>query len=318
MKLGSIEIPEGGILAPMAGISCVPFRRLCLEMGAALAVTELVSGDALLRHTLRHQERIERAPRERILVGQILGRTPEQIGEAARTLEEEGVDAVDLNFGCPARKVVAHGGGSAFLKEPARIGEAVRAAVASVKVPVSVKLRAGFDLGRPVAVEAAQYAAGEGAAAIFVHGRYREQIHSGPVHLEVIAAVKQAVAVPVIGNGGIRTLKDANRMKAETGCDAVMIGQGATTNPWIFGEILAGRSSSRSAEECIAAVTKLLGYYLEWAGPRRASVEMRKFAAWMVRGLPGAVSFRRRLGEATSPEALLELLRIVEQPTIVE
>jgi len=318
MKLGSIDISEGGILAPMAGISTVPFRRLCIEMQASLCVTELVSGDALLRHTLRHRERIERAPGEKILVGQILGRTPDQIAEAALTLEEEGCDAVDLNFGCPARKVVRNGGGSAFLKEPQRIGEAVKAATARVKVPVSVKIRAGFDTGNPVAVEAAKYAAGEGAVAIFVHGRYREQIHSGPVHLDVIAAVKQAVAVPVVGNGGIRTLKDANRMKAETGCDAVMIGQGAATNPWIFQEIRAGRASSRSAEECIAAVTKLQGYYLEWAGPRRTSVEMRKFAAWMVRGLPGAVDFRRRLGEATTPEALLDLLHLVESPTKVD
>jgi len=314
MRIGNIEIPRGAVLAPMAGVTCVPFRRLCIELGAALTVTEMISADALLRSAVRHRERIEKAPGERILAGQILARSPEQFAEAARAIVDMGADIVDLNFGCPSRKVIKTGGGAAFAKDPDRIAASVRAVVGAVDVPVTVKLRAGWKKGHATAPEAARLAEREGACAVFIHGRYRDQVHSGPVDLEVIKSVKQSVSVPVVGNGGIRKLEDAGRMLSESGCDMIMIGQGATTNPWIFSAVQSAlkpggaRTQKVTDPERISTVKKLFDYYVEWAGEKRACLEIRKYAAWLVRGIPGAAGFRRNLGRVTSQAVLDEML----------
>jgi tRNA-dihydrouridine synthase B len=320
MRIGPFEIAAGAFLAPMAGITNPPFRRLCRELGAALTVTELISCHAVLHLFAKERNRrrprgvktlalLERYPGERPLVVQLYGRDPEPMAEAARIVAGEGADIVDLNFGCPARKVVKDGLGCgvALMRDPPLAGAIAAAVVSAVDVPVTAKHRAGWSAAEKNAAEVARALEGAGVAALCVHGRTREQGHAGPVDLDAIAAVVAAVSIPVVGNGGIRGPGDAAELLRRTGCARVAVGQGAKGNPWIFREIAGGPGAPGLAER-VATCRRHLELYLEWCGEGRAVLEMRKHACWYLKGFEGAAAVRRRMGEAVDAAAFFRLL----------
>lgn len=320
MKIGPFEIGPGACLAPMAGITNPPFRELCREKGASLTVTELVSCHSLQFLLAKQKNRarklgkktasiIERYPGEAPLAVQIFGRDPEAMAEAARIVAGEGADIVDLNFGCPARKVIKNGEGSgvALMRDPPLLEEIARRVVRAVDVPVTAKTRLGYSPNERNAVDIARRIEGSGVQALCVHARTRDQGHSGPVDLELLAEVVDAVGIPVIGNGGIRSKADADRMMQKTGCDRVAVGQGSKGNPWIFSE-LSGGPASASLEDRIAVCRRHLELYVRWIGEERAVVEMRKHAAWYLKGFAGAAALRGTLGSAVDIASFHRLL----------
>ncbi len=320
LRIGPFEIAPGAFLAPMAGITNPPFRRLCRELGAALTVTELISCHAVLHLFAKERNRrrargtktlalLEHAPGERPFVVQLYGRDPEPMAEAARIIAGEGADIIDLNFGCPARKVVKDGLGCgvALMRDPSLVGRIAGAVKAAVDVPVTAKIRAGWSAAEKNAAEVARVLEEAGAAALCVHGRTREQGHAGPVDLDAIASVAGAVSIPVAGNGGIRGLADAEEMIRRTGCARVAVGQGSKGNPWIFRELAGGPGAPGLAER-VATCRRHLELYVEWIGESRAVLEMRKHACWYLKGFDGAAAVRRRMGEAVDAEAFHRLL----------
>jgi tRNA-dihydrouridine synthase B len=326
MRIGPYEIGPGAALAPMAGITNPPFRRLCRELGAAFAVTELVSCHAVVYLAAKERNRarprgtktlslMEPYPGERPFFVQLYGREPTVMAEAARIVEAAGADVIDLNFGCPARKVIkgGEGCGVALMRDPALLGTIAAAVVAAVRAPVTAKIRLGWSAAEKNAALVAKILEDAGASAICVHARTREQGHAGPVDLETLAAVVAAVGVPVVGNGGIRCRADAEQMIARTGCARVAVGQGAKGNPWIFREIAGGDGAPGLADR-IATCRRHLDLFAEWAGEARAAIEMRKHACWYLRGFDGAAAFRKRLGEATDAAALNRLLDEIPLP----
>jgi tRNA-dihydrouridine synthase B len=320
MRIGSFEIDEGAVLAPMAGVTNPPFRRLCRELGAAFAVTELVSCHAVLylaakeknrtkRHGVKTLSLMDPYPGEHPFFVQLFGREPLAMAEAARIVAGEGADVVDLNFGCPARKVVkgGEGCGVALMRDPVLLGAVASEVVRAVDVPVTAKIRLGWSGAEKNAAFAARVLEDAGVRAICVHARTREQGHGGPVDLETLRDVVRAVGVPVVGNGGIRSRADAEEMIAKTGCARVAVGQGAKGNPWIFREIAGGPGAPGLAER-IATCRRHLEMFIEWNGEPRAAIEMRKHACWYLRGFDGAAAFRKRLGEAVDAAAFHNLL----------
>ncbi len=310
LRIGPHLIPAGAMLAPMAGITNPPFRELCRELGASLTVTELVSANALsiLRKKPSLEERrlgqatlplLERCPGETPFVVQIFGREPALMAEAAKEVVDRGADVVDLNFGCPARKVVkgGEGAGCALMTVPALLQEIAAAVVAAVPVPVTAKIRLGWSREIRNAPEVSRRLEDAGVRAITVHGRTRDQVHSGPVDLEGIAEVCDVVSLPVIGNGGIRSCSDAEAMIRHTGCVRVAVGQATRGNPWIFRELL-GTDEPPTLSERIDTCRRHLALYVDWAGERRAVLEMRKHMAWYLKGFPGAAAVRDRINRA--------------------
>lgn len=295
-------------LAPMAAISDLPFRRICMELGADWAPTELLSAEGLWRQQkktlayLRHDESVERP-----FVVQIFGHRPEIMAEAAKAAVDFGAGVIDLNMGCPAAKVVKGGSGAALMKDPdtaARIVQAVRQAIPDA-IPVTVKFRSGWDEGSLNAVPFARLMESAGAAAMAVHGRTRAQAYSGKADWSVIKAVKEAVSVPVIGNGDVLCGDDMRRMMAETGCDGVMIGRGAMGNPWIFRECRGGPLAGRSEKG--ALIRRHLLEHLEYSGMSELNGihAFRTQLACYAKGLSGAAEFRRVvMGIDTLPELL--------------
>ena len=236
-QIGNVQIPGRVVLGPMAGVTDLPFRLLCKEQGAALIYTEMVSAKGLMYENVRTESLLTVNPEERPVSLQLFGSDPQVMGEMAGRLSERAFDILDINMGCPAPKIAGKGEGSALMKDPDRAFAIVENCVKNAGRPVSVKIRSGFDKNHLNAVEMAKGIEAAGAAAIAVHGRTREQYYAGRADWTVIAAVKEAVSIPVIGNGDIRTPEDAERMFRETGCDAVMIARGARGNPWIFRQI---------------------------------------------------------------------------------
>jgi nifR3 family TIM-barrel protein len=320
MRIGSHAIGEGAALAPMAGITNPPFRQLCREMGAVLTTTELISCHAIrfLETKPRNRTRkqglktialLSRYPGESPFAVQIYGRDPELMAAAASFAEREGADIVDLNFGCPARKVVKRGAGAgvALMRELGLLGQIARSVVSAVEVPVTAKIRTGWSCDERNAVDVARILEAEGVAAICVHARSREQVHSGPVDHETLAAVCDAVRVPVIGNGGIRGRRQALEMIASTGCERVAIGQAARGNPWIFREV-RGVATIPDLADRVSTCRRHLNLYTRFAGEERAALEMRKHACWYLKGFRGAAAFRKRLSEAVDSESFSRLL----------
>ena len=305
MRIGTLETDGFAALAPMAGVADRTYRGLCRRWGAAYSVTELISAKAIVLGDKKSRALLTLTEGERPVGIQLFGSDPAVIAEAARVAEEERPAFIDINMGCPAPKVAASGGGALLMKEPELAAEIVRQTARAVSCPVTVKVRAGWDADSVNAVELAKMCEQAGAAAITVHARTKVQMYAPPADWSVIAAVKRAVSVPVIGNGDVVDAQSAARMVEETDCDLVMVGRAAMGAPWIFAQINAWTGEGRRLPE--PPVSKRMLVLLEQAretaadkGEPIAMREMRKHAAWYMRGLRGAAEFRRRCGTLTT------------------
>ncbi len=313
MRIGSVEVPDAPILAPMAGVTDLPFRVLCREQGAGLVCMEMVSAKAISFGNRNTKELLNIDEREHPVSLQLFGSEPELMGSVAAQIEDLPFDILDVNMGCPVPKVVKNGEGSALMRDPKRAGQIVRALVSSVKKPVTVKIRSGFDEDHINAVEIARIAEDAGASAVTVHARTREQYYSGKADWDLIRQVSEAVSIPVIGSGDVVSPETAKQMLEQTGCAQVMIGRAARGNPWIFGRVAEylrtgtdpGRPSQEEILQMILRHTRMLTAY---KGEHTGVCEMRKHVAWYTAGLPGSSKLRRQVNEADTADGLTELL----------
>ena len=308
-----MTVPGRLILAPMAGVTDLPFRLLCKEQGADLICTEMVSAKGIMYNNKNTEALLATEEAERPVALQLFGNDPKILAEQAKRIEERPFDILDLNMGCPVPKVVNNGEGSALMKDPKLAWEIVHAVSEATKKPVTVKFRKGFADGENTAAEFAKVLEDAGAAAVGVHARTREQYYSGKADWSVIREVKEAVSIPVYGNGDIFTPQDAERMLAETGCDAVMIARGARGNPWIFAETKAYlEDHSIVAPPTFHEMTELLLRHAkmqtELKGEFMGMREMRKHIQWYTTGYPHASSLRRMANEVKTYEDLRVLL----------
>ena len=313
LKIGSVTLPNNLILAPMAGVTDLPFRLLCKEQGAGLLCMEMVSAKAILYKNRNTESLLEIDPRENPVSLQLFGSDPEIISTIAHQIEERPFDILDLNMGCPVPKIVNNGEGSALMKNPKLAGEIIRQTVRAIDKPVTVKIRKGFDDEHINAVEMAKIAEDAGAAAVAVHGRTREQFYSGRADWDIIRQVKEAVSIPVIGNGDLLTAEDVIAMEEQTGCDGFMIARGAQGNPWIFRQILhyfeTGEHLAKpTLEEVTQMILRHARMMLEFKGEYIGIREIRKHAAWYTAGYPNSARLRVAINNVESFEALEELL----------
>ena len=296
----------------MAGVSDLPFRLLCHEAGAGLTCMEMISAKAIYYRNKATDEMMAIDPDEGMVSLQLFGSDPDIMGAMARKIEDRPFAILDINMGCPVPKVVNNGEGSALMKNPALAGKIIRSVSSAVSKPVTVKIRKGFDDDHVNAVEMAKVAEENGAAAVAVHARTRMQYYSGKADWDIIRQVKEAVTIPVIGNGDVDSYESACRMLDETGCDGVMIGRAAQGNPWIFAELVAkseGREWNKPTREEVARmILRHAAMLIECKGEYIGSREMRKHAAWYTKGYKGSSQFRGKLNEAESLEDLKRLM----------
>ena len=313
MQIGNVTIPNNLILAPMAGVTDLPFRLLCKEQGAGLVCTEMVSAKAISFHNKNTEALMRTEPGERPVSLQLFGSDPCIISEMAAYIEDRPFDILDINMGCPVPKVTGNGEGSALMKNPGLVEQIVSRTVRATKKPVTIKIRKGFDAEHVNAVEIARIAEASGAAAVAVHARTRDQYYAGRADWDIIRRVKEAVSIPVIGNGDVNSPESARQMLEETGCDGVMIGRAARGNPWIFRRILTfmetgedpGKPDRKQVTEMILRHAQmLLAYKGEYTGMR----EMRKHIAWYTAGFPHSSKLRAKTNEISTMEELRELL----------
>ncbi len=319
MKIKDVEFNDIAFLAPMAGVSDRAFRELCVSFGAAYTVTEMVSSKGLVMGDKKSAQLLTLGEGEKTAGAQIFGDDPEIMAQSAVKCLEFKPDIIDINMGCPAPKVAMNGGGASLMKNPQLAGEIVKAVSSAVPVPVTVKIRKGWDDNSVNAVELAEILEKNGAAAITVHGRTRKQMYSGTVDYDIIKKVKQAVSVPVIGNGDITNEQSAAIMLEKTGCDAVMIGRGAFGNPWIFQQVNAYLSECRvipppSINQKMAVMLRHISKMIEYKGEYTAMREARHHAAYYTKGLRGGAKFRKEMGSLETFEQLEEIaFRIVKE-----
>ena len=315
-KIGNVELKNQAVLAPMAGVTDLPFRLLCHEQGAGLLSMEMVSAKAISFHNKNTESLMDIDKREHPIALQLFGSDPNLISEVAKSIEERPFDILDINMGCPVPKVVNNGEGSALMKNPKLIGEIIEKTAKAIKKPVTVKIRKGFNDSMVNAVEVARIAEQSGAAAIAVHGRTREQYYSGQADWDIIRQVKEAVHIPVIGNGDVTSPEKAKEMLEQTGCDAVMIGRGAKGNPWIFRQIAhyletGEKLEKPDIEEVKQMMMRHARMQMEYKGGFTGIREMRKHVAWYTTGYPHSARLRNLVNQAESIEELEELINSI-------
>lgn len=313
MKIGNVEIENSLALGPMAGVTDLPFRLLCKEQGAGLLCMEMVSAKGIMYNNKNTKFLLTIDERERPVSLQLFGSDADIISEQAKRIEELPFDILDINMGCPVPKIVNNGDGSALMKNPLLAGEIIEKTARAIQKPVTVKIRKGFDEEHINAVEMAHIAQESGAAAIAVHGRTREQYYSGKADWEIIRKVKEAVKIPVIGNGDVWTPQDAIDMRKQTGCDGVMIGRGAQGNPWIFKQILHYEQTGEllekpSPQEVTEMILRHAKMQMEFKGEYTGMREIRKHAAWYTAGYKNSAKLRGKINETETYEELKELL----------
>lgn len=313
LQIGNVKLENDLILGPMAGVTDLPFRLLCKEQGAGLLCMEMVSAKGIMYNNKNTKFLLTIDERERPVSLQLFGSDPDIISEQAKRIEELPFDILDINMGCPVPKIVNNGDGSALMKNPLLAGEIIEKTARAIQKPVTVKIRKGFDEEHINAVEMAHIAQESGAAAIAVHGRTREQYYSGKSDWEIIRKVKEAVKIPVIGNGDVWTPQDAIDMRKQTGCDGVMIGRGAQGNPWIFKQILHYEQTGEllekpSPQEVTEMILRHAKMQMEFKGEYTGMREIRKHAAWYTAGYKNSAKLRGKINETETYEELKELL----------
>lgn len=316
LQIGGVKLENNLILAPMAGVSDLPFRLLCMEQGAGLVCMELVSAKAILYKNRNTEELLAIDLNEKCVSLQLFGSDPDIMSEIAKQIEERPFDILDINMGCPVPKVVNNGDGSALMKNPVLAGKIIEKTVRAIKKPVTVKIRKGFDDAHVNAPELAHIAQESGAAAVAVHGRTREQYYAGAADWEIIRKVKENVSIPVLGNGDLKTADDIAAMAEQTGCDGFMIARGAQGNPWIFRQILHYFETGETLEKpSFAEVTQMLLRHakmqLAIKGDYTGIREIRKHAAWYTAGYRNSSKLRGRINEVESYDELQALFEEV-------
>lgn len=314
LKIGNVELENRYVLAPMAGVTDLPFRLLCKEQGAGLLCMEMISAKALQYHNKNTEALLQIDERECPVSLQLFGSDPDIISEQAKRIEERPFQILDINMGCPVPKVVKNGEGSALMNQPKLVYDIVYKTVRAIQKPVTVKIRKGFNDESVNAVEIARIVEEAGGAAVAVHGRTREQYYSGKADWDIIRQVKEAVKIPVIGNGDVTNGEKAIAMMEETGCDGVMIGRGAQGNPWIFHELLeyekTGQMPARPSRETIReTMLRHARLQMEYKGEYLGIREMRKHVAWYTKGLEGSAKLRDDINKVESYQELETLLK---------
>jgi len=313
MKIGNIEFDNNIFLAPMAGVTDLPFRLLCKEFGCGLVYSEMISAKGLHYNNKNTKQMLVIDSREKPIAFQLFGSDSDILADMAKTIEEYA-DIIDINMGCPAPKIVKNGEGSALMKEPKKIGRIVKAVSSAVTKPVTIKIRKGFDKNSLNALEVAKIAEQNGAAAIAVHGRTREQYYSGVADWDIIKQIKENLKIPVIGNGDVTTPQKAKAIFEQTGCDAIMIGRAAQGNPWIFkqinqylqtGELLCEPTINEKIQMAIRHANMLVDFKGEYIGVR----EMRKHIAWYTKGLAASSKLRKEINLITNLDEMVEMLK---------
>ncbi|MBQ2986021.1 MAG: tRNA dihydrouridine synthase DusB [Tyzzerella sp.] len=314
LKIGNVELSNPYILAPMAGVTDLPFRLLCKEQGAGLLCMEMISAKAIQYHNKNTKALLEIHPEEEPVSLQLFGSDPEVMSEVAKQIEELPFAILDINMGCPVPKIVKNGEGSALMNQPKLVHEIVEKTVKAIQKPVTVKIRKGFNDESINAVEIAKIIEDAGGAAVAVHGRTREQYYSGKADWDIIRQVKDAVSIPVIGNGDVTSGESALAMMQKTGCDGVMIGRGAQGNPWLFSELReyekTGQMPARpSHEELKEMMLRHARLQMQYKGDYLGIREMRKHVAWYTTGLPNSAKLRGEINAVESYEELEDLLK---------
>ncbi len=313
LKIGNVELDNNIFLAPMAGITDMPFRILCKEMGAGLVYTEMISSKGMYYNDTKTKKIMEIDPKERPVAVQIFGSVPEIMGDIAKEVSKTA-DIIDINMGCPAPKVVKNNEGSKLLLDLSLIDEITKAVVQNSTVPVTIKIRTGWSKDQNVAVEVAKIAEKNGVSAITVHGRAREDFFSGDIDYETIKAVKEAVSIPVIGNGNIVDGPSAKEMFEKTGCDGIMIARASNGNPWVFKQVISylndGTIEEKPSKDDIKQmILRHLDMLKEVKGEHTAVLEMRKQIAWYIKGFENSSKIRNEINKIEDLQELINKIK---------